>query len=994
MKRLLLALALLSVLPFLAGAAKSAWDIWREGYETYQKGEAARDRGEYTRAFDFFRKSLELYREIQRLRPDWDQNIIRNRIADSERELDKVRRQLGSDAPANDAETVSPPPVRDAAPKGVDFVEQESRKREMEIYRKKIVDLTVETDQLRKENERLKSNEVDALKLLREQRVQQENITLLEQQVRTLEKQLKEPDTRLEELRKQMIEEKLGSELLAKRLQLAEARGQKLDQDLAALNRAKGLAEAETKASVAETTRLTRELEELRKFRDDALKQRAAYEAAAKEAELKLKTLAVQIETQAAEITGLNRRLNDAAVAGGGAGTLNAELLAENAKLKAAAEAARKALDNSAEEFLALQNKHRAAQLEVVQQKETLLRIEQLRLALEKANAAVTRELERERASSELSAMELKNLRERNGKIEADLKSWSERSARLEEQLKTRDSAISAGIFRSEEENRKLTEELTSLKKQLKTQDEELKLLHIQSASRSEALESANAELARNKSALLLAGEKLDAAKQTETRLAETAARLAEAEARLAKLQPELERFQKDVPAMRKELAANRTLAEELKTTRTALGAAQARLKELEQISARLLEEQKSNQALTEKNRTQAGEIAKLRREAEELRRTAATKPPVAEPVSPATPATPATPVKPLPPLPPTASGFPVPSDRKPAELIAAGRKEEAAERWDLAIWNYEAALTQEPGNAEAARRLGTLVLRRGEYVRAETVLAKAASANPGDAELAAAHAEALIGQGKYGNALSVLEKPLKATPNDFRLRLTLSKALAGSGRKEAASAGFHAAAQLNPSSPEPLLELAKLRLAAGNEKDAVEFYRQARNLGAGPDPDLEPKLGKQLTEQRELAEFMSKAADEAAKSGDWTSALWYYRQLGEIDRGNRRVPLRMAFGHIQSGGYAQALEILAMNPVSAESDLLKVTAYLKQNEFARAKQAAEEALKRSEGKPLTLAPGWPELKAEFSALRRKPELSQSVAGMECVKLLSRLVAE
>ncbi len=967
MKRCFLFICLLAVLPFLSGAAKNAWDIWREGYETYQKGEAARDRGEYSKAAELFQKSLGLYREIQRQRPDWDQSIIQKRIADSERELSSVRQLLGiADVPVDDAPKPTP---QGAAPAGVDFVDQESRKRELEIYRKKIVDLTVENDQLRKEAERLKTNEVDALKLLKEQRVLRENLTLLEQQNRTLEKQLQEPETRVEALHKQMVEGQLAFDLLSKRFQLAEARAQKLDGEITELNLQKTKAETELKTSATEVTRLSRELEELRNFRDAAVKQRTAQEAAVKEAELKLKNLTTKLATQTEEVVVLNRRLAAAAVAGGGTDKLNAELLTENAKFKAEAAAARKALDASAEELLALQNKHRAAQLEVVQQKEVLLRIETLRLALEKGNATLTKELERERASAELSSVELKTLRERNAKLEEDMKSWSERCARLEKQLKTQNTAATAGIAQSEEENLKQAKELKSLKDQLKTQDEELKVLTTQSASRGKALEAANAELAQSQAALLLAEDKLKKTQETETGLAE-------AQARLAKLEPELERFRNDVPAMRKELAAGQQVAEELKVAQTSLDTAKKRLAELEKLSSRLVEEQKNNQALSEKNRALAETLAKLQEDSAKPR-PSAPQPTVPEPLLPGAPAD----TTPL-------------TDRKPADLIAAGRKEEAAERWDVAIWNYDAALAQEPENKEAAIRLGALVLRRGEFARAEVLLSKAARRSPNDAVLAALYAEALTGLDKYGNALSVLEKPLSLNPNDFRLRLVQAKALAGSGRKDAAMQGFQTAAKLNPSAPEPNLEMARLVLADGKEKEAADYYRQARDLGAKPDSELEPKLGKLLAEHRELAEFMSTAAAEAARNEDWTSALWYYRQLNEIDRGNARIPLRMAYSHIQTENYAQALEILTLNPPSTEGDILRIVTFLKQNDFAAARAAAEDALKRNGGKPLEWSDDWPELKATFVELRKNPELNQSVAGMECEKVFGKLFLE
>ena len=104
----------------------------------------------------------------------------------------------------------------------------------------------------------------------------------------------------------------------------------------------------------------------------------------------------------------------------------------------------------------------------------------------------MTKQLELEKASGELSSVELRNLRERNVKLEGDMKSWSERCAKLEEQLKNRDSAVSKSIEAGDAANRELAAEIKALKQQLATQNRELKVLLDQKSSQEKALAAAS----------------------------------------------------------------------------------------------------------------------------------------------------------------------------------------------------------------------------------------------------------------------------------------------------------------------------------------------------------------------------------------------------------------------------------------------------------------------------------------------------------------------
>ena len=383
-------------------------------------------------------------------------------------------------------------------------------------------------------------------------------------------------------------------------------------------------------------------------------------EAAAAETGLKLKTAEESLTARTAEVTVLNRRLADA-VKGGGSG-LSAEMLAENKRLKEEAAAVGKALEAAAVEALTLKNQHRAAQLELVQQREALQRIEVLRLAVEKENAALTKQLELEKASGELSSVELRNLRERNVKLEGDMKSWS-------------DSAVSKSIEAGDAANRELAAEIKALKEQLATQNRELKVLLDQKSSQEKALAAATMELAGKKSALLLAEEKLKKA--------------GEGLARLGKLEPEFKTLQVNFQAMQKELAAGRKAAEAPHASKTALAAAQTRLKELESVAAKFLAEQKRNQSLAE-------EVSRLKGELE------------ARPVAAAVPAEPV----------PAVSGVAAPADRTPAELLAAGRREEAMPLLSIALLRHVTAILQ------IGSKLCSVYEDRGRLDQADEILA------------------------------------------------------------------------------------------------------------------------------------------------------------------------------------------------------------------------------------------------------------------------------
>ena len=94
MKKLSL-IFMVTVCAFFLYADVSPWDAWRMAYTTYEQGEEFRDKGDYLKARDAFSKALEYYKMVRQARPDWNQKVISERIADCEKEKGRMNSFLG-----------------------------------------------------------------------------------------------------------------------------------------------------------------------------------------------------------------------------------------------------------------------------------------------------------------------------------------------------------------------------------------------------------------------------------------------------------------------------------------------------------------------------------------------------------------------------------------------------------------------------------------------------------------------------------------------------------------------------------------------------------------------------------------------------------------------------------------------------------------------------------------------------------------------------------
>ncbi len=1058
--------ALLTMLFPLAAAPFSPWDAWREAYNSFERGEQLRGKGDYVQALEAFREARNQYNRVKEARPDWNQRIINTRLADCEKAIAAVQKLLG------ESEVIHYPSAPAVSPTAaVSTGEVEFLKKELEKYKNKLLESMVELEELRRRLAQSASTAGEVANLLRDQRVMQEKYALLEKRYQNLERQSLQPDTRSAELRNQLIEEKLNSEVIAKRLQLSENRVKKLEEELTAQYHLQRTAEARSAEAVEALQRRERELADLRDLRDAGLRKSAALEqelSSARSAAAEAVRLRTETESS---LNALRKQLNEALVSGGNSTSLNTKLNEENQKLRTALAETEKRSAEAREEAAQLQGKQRELQLELVQVRESLQRFDDNRRQLETVNRDLKNSLERERSAAELSGVELKNLRTRNQQLEADMQNWAAKCTKLEKRLESRNQETFQSLAAADNEKRRLTAEINRLRENTATLQVHLEQSNKKKAEVEGRENAMNAELLRLKTAAAALQMKLDGSQAALLQNKNT-------DAENAKLRQELNDLRKNFQALQKEQSLRQNAAADNKKLQAELESARSRVKEFQALQSDLVRQQRENETLAENSRKQQSVRAKLEESQKELlQQIAALKRALSEKQSAAEPQNISEanrkaeelrakleksqrellqqvaelkkalaekqlqnetlaaagrnagqeknealaeanrkaeelrakleksqqellrevsglknalaekqreleqkpknlPVLTLPEIEPL-------NPRKaadtgtPAERIAAGRKAESDDKADVAIWNYKTALEADPQNFEAALRLGMLHLRRGDYAFAEEFLQKARTLHPELKAVTIACAEAQIGRGKFGNALALLDPLRKDAPDDYDLLVPCARALAGSGRCAEAAGLLQKAVKLRNSEAAPWLELARVRLYDGKstEKEAAEAYREARSRGAAPDPELDPKLGKLLDEQRELNSFMTGAAREAEAGRDWDSALWYYRQLAELDPEDQALHSRIALLLLLQEKAAAAEETLTLNlPETPEGFLILALAQLKQQNTEAAGVSLKEAVRRNGGAPLQPSEAWKLLAQEVEKTLNAPK--------------------
>ena len=585
--------------------APSPWDAWRSGYTSCEQGEQQYERGNYTTALSLFEKARKSYQSVRTSRPDWNQRVIAERIAECDRKIKELQRLLSAvnrrrpstvtqkiaqpakKTPAKQVTVVEIEPVSD----GSDSPEADSAavlelrstlervrgelaasRKDVIALRTKLLEAQSETAALKKDSGKRNDLEQEISKLMRERRIGQEKYDLLVARCKNLESELSKPNTQIELLNKRIIEERSLYEKENKKAVELEARLQESENMSREHRIARSAAEKVILKLKQEQNQQAGELQQLQQQLQDS--------------DAKKRELAGELER--------SRKHNDElaeAIKKASTGQKSVENTALIADLK----------KNIAE------RDSRIAEFErkIPELNSTIsglnVKLKQEQLQIE----AMKKEFERGREALEKSMKDADILRRRNRTLDVDIKQLSARVAELNKRLETRDSEDFRSAASAREACRKLEKDIVTLQAELVT---------VRSSAN-----SSSTEIADLKRKLKAADAELQNTRRREVALAAVKEQQSVELARLNSVAVEFDELKRNFEALSKENRENRVLLAAAKPKEQELARVKLRLLELDRLKTALSQEQQLNEELRNESRRLAGEVKILRNRSSEL---------------------------------------------------------------------------------------------------------------------------------------------------------------------------------------------------------------------------------------------------------------------------------------------------------------------------------------------------------------------------------------
>ena len=598
------------LLTVLCAEDVSPWDLWRQGYTSFEKGESARDCGDHVRALEHFQNAAKNYRAVQKARPSWNQNVINSRILLCEQEIADAKRLLnqpsaqaqaaGSSVTAETSFTSSTADTVSTSDHNALASELVKMQAEIAQYKKKLFDALVEVEDLRRQSIRGKSAAAEMENMLRERRIAEEKYRLLEAKCKELEQKAARPAEELNAANRKMVEMRINLETAEQKLALSRNREQTQIRENADLMRERNDLKNTLELTHKRLEAANREAETLRTIRQQAAQEKNTLLLQKAELEKQLTSANDRVKTRDADLATLDRRLQDAVKSRGASAALSAEITAENEKLRKQVSENLKNAEKAAAENRDLQNRLRETRQALEDLRASLRGADERRSQMASELKVMQQQVEKVTAERKLAEAENLNLTRRNRKLEQDIQKLSEQEIRLRKRLDVRDTADRAAVDALSVERTKLSDQIAAMKLKLA----EAKVDQENQRKRLDAVSKAAAELR---------AEYLKTKAQALSNEQELKKASAVAEERTS--------LKKELAALQRNFAALQIEKRDLAKYKQATAEQLQELQRLRKTAERLNDIERQNQTLSDRNAQLLRQTGEATAAAEQLRR-------------------------------------------------------------------------------------------------------------------------------------------------------------------------------------------------------------------------------------------------------------------------------------------------------------------------------------------------------------------------------------
>lgn len=155
----------------------------------------------------------------------------------------------------------------------------------------------------------------------------------------------------------------------------------------------------------------------------------------------------------------------------------------------------------------------------------------------------------------------------------------------------------------------------------------------------------------------------------------------------------------------------------------------------------------------------------------------------------------------------------------------------------------YEMSAEAHPGKVDVWSKLGVVNLKLEDHFGASEAFRRATDLDPQNSYVHRMLGYAYMLNGNLEQAQTALSKAVELAPDDAKAHATFGTLSYKLGQYGEAESHFRAAIVADATLSEPYYNLAFLCVRNGKLKEARQYYDQALELGAAPDPSLEKSL-------------------------------------------------------------------------------------------------------------------------------------------------------